>query len=56
MGQDKDYLGAIIEDVDDRFHLLLELFDTLKDVPADIKILKEDLAETKMMVNKVVAG
>jgi hypothetical protein len=40
---DEDYVQAVIEDIDDRFDLILELLTALKDLPAELADAKEML-------------
>jgi hypothetical protein len=47
MGKTDDYLGFLLEDMDNKFDLIMEILGTLKDVPVDIQQIKADLAEMK---------
>lgn len=44
MTRDEDYLGALIEDMDDRFEMILDLLDSMKDLPSDVKALKHEMS------------
>ncbi|MEK7059916.1 MAG: hypothetical protein AAB971_04135 [Patescibacteria group bacterium] len=39
------YQGALLEEMNERFKLIMEILVPLRDVPADIKEIKEVIAE-----------
>ncbi|MDB5164607.1 MAG: hypothetical protein JWL89_233 [Candidatus Saccharibacteria bacterium] len=57
MSKDNHYDGILAEELRDQFRLILEALTALKDVPADIKRIKEsvvDLEEWRELAKLVI--
>ena len=52
----KDYTDILLEDMNGKFDLLLELMTPLKQMQSDIKVTKEDVAELKTDVRIIKAA